>query len=81
MKRQSMMALLVALSVVCSSAEDGFQSSPTRVCTLQQDLRYDFTECDKETDTMKVFFYYPTELRCDYEHSDILPTFMNDVPC
>lgn len=81
-KIKSITALLVMLNlVVHASGEEDWQSSPKKVCTLDRDLSHDFTECDKETNTMKVFFYYPTELRCDYAHSDMLPTFMKDVPC
>ena len=72
---RTLIVLLFASSLGSSKAQD-FQSSPTRICTLENDLSYDFTECDKKTNTMKVFFYYRTELRCNFGKSDLLPTLM-----
>jgi len=54
----SIITFLVTINLRGSSAEEAFQSSPTRVCTLEHDLSYDFTECDKETNTLMAFFYY-----------------------
>ena len=33
-------------------------------CTLNEDLKYMYAQCDADTGTQKVFFYYPPALGC-----------------
>ena len=53
------------------------------ICKLSKDLRYEFTECNQDTNTQNLFFYYPKENRCDMRsgRSDPVPEFQEDVSC
>lgn len=52
------------------------------VCRANQDMRYDFTDCEgTKKHTANVFFYYPRSFNCDMARSDPLPPFLTDVPC
>ena len=44
-------------------------------------MEYKFSECNEDTKTLTVFFYYDREKRCDMTISDALPPFMEGVPC
>ena len=48
----------------------------SQICTLDNDLEYSFSDCNLETNTLTVFFYYDKEKRCDMTASDPLPPFM-----
>jgi hypothetical protein len=50
-------------------------------CTLENDVRYDFTECKGKDRIANVHFYYPASNKCDMTVSDPLPMRMEGVRC
>ena len=42
---------------------------------------HEFSECNEDTGTATVFFYYESSANCNLAISDALPSFMFGVPC
>ena len=55
----------------------------SKICTLKDDMKYQFTDCDNEAYTTNLFFYYPNSLHCDVTpgKSEELPPFMSNIKC
>ena len=51
------------------------------VCTLKNNLSYEFSQCDPDTQTRNVFFYYDSDLMCHMAESDPLPGIIYGVEC
>ena len=55
--------------------------SASKECTLDEDMKHQYTDCDNEAFTTNLFFYYPNELHCDLRASDPIPPFMANIKC
>ena len=72
--------LTVAALTAAQQIFDETLANPKK-CTLSEDLEYTFSECNEDTGTLTVLFFYANEKRCNIAESEVLPRFMQGVPC